>query len=98
MDKFNAIADPNRRRIIELIAVWGQVPVAEISREFDISPPTISQHLSVLRDAGLVSMTKNRQKHIYRLNHQGMSEILTWLTEVQNFGKKQKAAIDNWLA
>ena len=58
MDKFTALAEPNRRRIIELIASNAEMSASEISNQFDISAPAISQHLKILREAKLVSMEK----------------------------------------
>ena len=49
MDKFAALADPTRRQIIEILAREGELPAAEISRHFKISPQAISQHLKTLR-------------------------------------------------
>ncbi len=58
MDKFAALADPTRRQIIELLARHAELSATEIARHFPSSPPAISQHLKVLRDANLIVMGK----------------------------------------
>lgn len=70
MDRFAALADSNRRRIIELIAANGEMASTDISNEFEISAPAISQHLKVLRKADLVKMEKRAQQRIYSINPQ----------------------------
>ena len=62
MDTFGALADPNRRSIIELLAVRGELPASEISSKFNITPAAISQHLKILREAELVTMEKRAQQ------------------------------------
>ena len=54
MDVFSALAEPNRRRIMEMLASKGQLSASDISQRFAVSPPAISQHLKVLRDAGWI--------------------------------------------
>lgn len=68
MDLFTVIGDQNRRRILEMLASSGQLSMSDISDKFSISPPAISQHLKVLRDAKLVQVKKRAQKRIYGLN------------------------------
>ena len=67
MDPFHALADPNRRRIIEMLAREGELSATEIHSRFSVSAPAISQHLKVLREAGLVQMEKRAQQRIYRV-------------------------------
>ena len=68
MDFFFALSEPKRRRIVELLAGSGELSAGEICRKFDITAQAISQHLNVLREAGLVKMEKRGQQHIYRIN------------------------------
>jgi DNA-binding transcriptional ArsR family regulator len=82
MDRFSALADPTRRRIIELLASRGQLSATDIYDKFQASAPAISQHLQVLREAKLVSMEKRAQQHIYRMNPAGMSEIEKWVQKM----------------
>lgn len=78
MDKFRALADPTRRKIIELLASNGELTASEICEKFQVSPPAISQHLKVLREARLVRMEKRAQQHIYQVNPSALTEFEEW--------------------
>ncbi len=78
MDTFQALSDPNRRRIIELIAAKGQLTATDISDNFKVSAPAISQHLKILREAKLVDMEKRAQQRIYTINTASIHEIEEW--------------------
>jgi DNA-binding transcriptional ArsR family regulator len=78
MDMFSALAEPNRRSILEMLAGGGQLPAAAISRKFHVSPPAVSQHLKVLREAGLVRMEKRAQQHLYSINSDAMHQLEGW--------------------
>jgi DNA-binding transcriptional ArsR family regulator len=78
MDKFSALADPTRRSILEMLANRGQLSASEISEKFPVSPPAISQHLKVLREADLVLMEKRGQQRIYQINPDAMLEVEEW--------------------
>ncbi len=78
MDAFLAIAEPRRRRILELLASNGQLTATEIYKKFNITAQAVSQHLKVLLDAKLVNMEKRAQQHIYRLNPEKMLEVGEW--------------------
>lgn len=81
MDSFAALADPTRRRILELLGS-GEHAAGAITEEFAVSAPAISQHLKVLREAGLVRVRAEGQRRIYRLEPAGLSEIDAWLRRV----------------
>jgi DNA-binding transcriptional ArsR family regulator len=78
MDMFSALAEPTRRSIIEMLASNGQLSATAISRKFRVSPPAISQHLKVLREARLVRMEKRAQQRIYEINPDAMVELEEW--------------------
>ena len=84
MDTFLALADPTRRRIIETLAD-GESAVGEIAGQFAMSGPAVSQHLKVLREAGLVHVRKDGQRRIYRLDAAGLGEFEQWLGKVKRF-------------
>ncbi len=65
-----ALADPTRRQIVEMLAD-GERTAGDITRQFDISAPAISQHLKVLRQARLVSVRADAQRRIYTLDAPG---------------------------
>jgi DNA-binding transcriptional ArsR family regulator len=84
MDAFLALADPTRRRIIESLAD-GESAFGDLAGQFDMSRPAVSQHLKVLREAGLVSVRKDAQRRIYRLNAEGLDQLEEWLERVRRF-------------
>jgi DNA-binding transcriptional ArsR family regulator len=83
MDTFAALAEPNRRHIIELLASHGQLSASEISKEFQMTAPAISQHLKVLREAQLVDMEKRAQQRIYTINPKKVLEIEQWIQQLK---------------
>ena len=78
MDVFTALAEPHRRSIVEMLAQQGQLSASAIARAFRVSPPAVSQHLKVLREAGLVCMQKRAQQRLYELNPEAMHELEHW--------------------
>ena len=84
MDAFLALADPTRRRIIESLAD-GESPFGDLADQFEMSRPAVSQHLKVLREAGLVAVRKDAQRRIYRLSPEGLGELDRWLDKVKRF-------------
>lgn len=79
MDTFTALAEPNRRRILELLAANGSLSATDIYKKFKSTPPAVSQHLRVLRDANLVRVEKRAQKRIYYVNPKPMKELEQWI-------------------
>ncbi len=78
MTIFAALAEPNRRAILDLLLVDEQ-PVRVIVDALDIGQPTVSKHLKVLREAGLVSMRIDANRRIYGLRTQPLLEVDDWL-------------------
>lgn len=78
MSIFTALAEPNRRVILDLLLVDEQ-PVGAIVEALDIGQPTVSKHLKVLREAGLVSMRIDANRRIYGLRTQPLVEVDDWL-------------------
>jgi DNA-binding transcriptional ArsR family regulator len=73
-----AIAEPRRRRILQL--VWErELSAGEIASNFEVSRPAISQHLGVLREAGLVDERRNGTQRLYRTRPQGLAELKAFL-------------------
>jgi uncharacterized protein YndB with AHSA1/START domain/DNA-binding transcriptional ArsR family regulator len=94
MDIFYALADPTRRKILELLASQGQLSATEIYTNFTASPPAISQHLKVLKAANLVIMEKRAQQRIYRLNPEAMHELEDWSKQLAQQWNKRLDALD----
>ena len=72
MEAFAALADPTRRRIVELLA-QREYGAGELAHRFDMTPPAVSQHLRVLKEAGLVSDTRAGTRRLYQLNPEGIA-------------------------
>ena len=84
MDTFIALADPTRRNLVEMLAD-GERSFGELADKFAMSRPAVSQHLKVLRDAGIVVSRPDAQRRIYRLNDGGLEEIDAWLDKVRTY-------------
>ena len=97
MDIFYALADPTRRKILELLASRGQLTATEIYECFSVSPPAISQHLKVLREANLVKMVKRAQQHIYQINPDKVLELEDWSQQLTQQWNKRLDALDELL-
>lgn len=84
MQTFAALADPTRRRIVEMLAER-QRSAGEIAGAFKVSAPAISQHLRVLREAALVRVRAEAQRRIYALDPGGFAALEAWLSQVRRF-------------
>jgi DNA-binding transcriptional ArsR family regulator len=97
MIAFTALADPTRFKIVELLATHGRMPVSQIGKRFTVSPPAISQHLKVLKEANLVSVEIKAQQRIYMLNQDGISEIEDWVSKMKEMWTARFDALDELL-
>lgn len=84
---FKALSDPTRRDILHLLRD-GPLPAGEITAHFNISAATISHHLAILRDAGLVLDDKRGKFIYYELNLSVVDEILGWLSALKGEGSE----------
>lgn len=75
-----ALADPTRRRVLERLRGGGK-PVGEIARTLPVSRPAVSQHLKVLKEAGLVREERHGAQHIYRIDPKGLGPLRAWLDQ-----------------
>ena len=91
-----AIADPTRRRIVELLAARDRT-AGELVEEFDLSGPAISQHLNVLRAAGLVVTRAEGQSRIQSLNPAGLDDLEAWLQRTRQFWSRRIDALEREL-
>jgi DNA-binding transcriptional ArsR family regulator len=78
MPVFEVLAEPNRRRILDLLGA-SERPVGELVRELQLSQPAVSKHLRILREAGLVEMRADAQRRLYRVLPQPLRAIDEWL-------------------
>jgi DNA-binding transcriptional ArsR family regulator len=96
MQSLPALADPTRRRIVELLAVRERT-AGELVREFDLSAPAISQHLNVLREAGLVTTRAEGQSRIQALNPEGFDDLEAWLQKTRSIWSRRLDALEREL-
>jgi DNA-binding transcriptional ArsR family regulator len=95
-DVYRAISDPTRRRILDLLAVKER-PVRELMEPFDMSQPAVSQHLKVLREAGLVKERKVGRERQYRLTPGPLKEVASWIGHYDRFWRERIAALERYL-
>jgi DNA-binding transcriptional ArsR family regulator len=80
-DAIEALADPRRRRILELVRV-AELPAGAIAAEFgDVTRPAISQHLRVLREAGLLAERRDGARRLYRARAEGLMGVRAFLDQ-----------------
>lgn len=96
MQSLAALADPTRRRIVELLAMRDRT-AGELVEEFDVSAPAISQHLNVLREAGLVVTRAEGQSRVQSLNPAGFDELDAWLEKTRSLWSRRLDALEREL-
>ena len=75
-----AIAAPRRRQILTLVRD-GELSAGEIAGQFDVTRPAVSQHLNVLKEAGLVTERRNGTRRLYRARPEGLAQLKAFLEE-----------------
>jgi DNA-binding transcriptional ArsR family regulator len=80
-DPFDALGDPHRRAIVEMLR-GGERSVREIADELPISRPSVSRHLRLLTEAGLVAADPAGTRRLYRLHDQGVEAVRAYLEQV----------------
>jgi len=93
MTALQALADPTRQRIVEMLAA-GALSSGEIAGRFKLSPPAISQHLKTLKTAKLVTVRTDRQKRIYSLDPEGVGEVSDWVARITAFWNPKLDALE----
>lgn len=83
-DVFMALANPSRRRLLDLLRT-GPQPVKELAARFDMQRPSVSEHLKVLRDAGLVSEERRGRERVYRVDAARLQHVADWLQPYEVF-------------
>ena len=81
---FRALADPTRRAVFEQLAA-GEMSVSELRSGMTVSQPAVSQHLAVLRSAGLVVERRAGRNAYYRADPQGLAPLLSWIERYRTF-------------
>jgi DNA-binding transcriptional ArsR family regulator len=81
MEVFEAIAQPKRREILRLLAA-GELSAGEIASRFAVTQPAISQHLKVLKEAGLISERRDAQRRLFSVRPEGLADLHGFLADV----------------
>ena len=95
-DAFNAVAEPQRRRIIDLLAL-GERSVNDIAAALDMRQPQVSKHLKVLREVGLVSARGEGQHRLYSLNSEALRPIYDWVSPYERFWRERYERLEELL-
>lgn len=91
-----ALSEPHRMAIVAMLAD-GERPAGDFVDALPISQPTVSKHLSVLREAGLVTVRKDAQRRLYRLNPAPLAALDAWLQPYRRFWVDRLDALENHL-
>ncbi|MFZ5626370.1 MAG: autorepressor SdpR family transcription factor [Bacillota bacterium] len=86
---FKALSDPTRRKILELLR-QGDLTAGAIAEHFQISKPSISHHLNLLKQAGLVVDERQGQNILYSLNTSVLEDVLSWFLEMKGVHVDEK--------
>ena len=97
VDAFLALAEPRRRRVVEILAHRGQLSASQICDEFDVTPQAISQHLRVLREANVIRMEKKAQRRLYTFNPESTNQIQVWTAEMAKLWQRRLDRLDKIL-
>ena len=87
-DAFNAVAEPRRREILSYLALRER-PVGDIVIALRLEQPSVSKHLRVLRDVGLVRMRREGRRKLYRTNAEAIRPLHEWAGEFERFWRHQ---------
>lgn len=88
-DVFSAIADPSRRRILNMLANANELPLHEITDQFDMGRTAVSKHLAVLGKAGLVASRRAGRETRYRLIADPLREVQEWTAFYERFWQRR---------
>lgn len=95
-DAFAALADPTRRLLLARLAE-ADLTVGELGAGLELSQPALSQHLRVLREAGLVRFAAEGRARRYRLDPAAFEELRAWLDELDRFWRARLDALGGYL-
>ena len=95
-DAFNAVAEPRRREILDLLTL-GERPVNDIVATMGVPQPLVSKHLRVLREVGLVEVRDQGRQRMYRLNGEPLKSIHDWVKGYEQTWNERYDALDDLL-
>jgi DNA-binding transcriptional ArsR family regulator len=87
-DAFNAVAEPRRREILDFLALE-EKPVGDIVESLGLEQPSVSKHLRVLKDVGLVEARRDGRRILYRINPDGIRPLHEWTKTFERFWHHQ---------
>lgn len=93
---FEVLAEPNRRRILDLLRV-AERPVGDLVAELDVSQPAVSKHLRVLRDAGVVEVRVDAQRRVYRVRAEPLRAVDAWLAPYRELWESRLDSLERHL-
>jgi DNA-binding transcriptional ArsR family regulator len=93
---FEVLAEPHRRQILELLRVRER-PAGDLVDALGIAQPTVSKHLKMLREHGLVAVRQDAQRRVYRLSPEPLRELEAWLTPYRALWADRLAALERHL-
>ena len=95
-DAFNAVAEPRRRQILDVLA-GGERRVNDLVAVLDMAQPQVSKHLKVLREVGLVQVREQGRERLYRLNGSPLKPIHDWVKNYERMWSDRFDALDHVL-
>ncbi len=97
VDVFAAVASPVRRRVLGLLRDGGPHPVQDLAGHFDMRRPSLSEHLRVLKDAGLVVERRAGRQRLYSLRAEPLRELAEWVGPYERFWREKLANLRDLL-
>jgi DNA-binding transcriptional ArsR family regulator len=95
-DVYNAIAEPQRRQIVDLLK-RGEFAVNDIAESLDLKQPQTSKHLRVLKEVGLVTVRKDGKQRLYKLNSQELKPVFEWVQSFEYLWHERFERLDDYL-
>ncbi|KAA0111782.1 helix-turn-helix transcriptional regulator [Mycolicibacterium sp. P1-5] len=97
MDVFEAIAEPNRRILLDTLATGDRTAGELVATLPDLTQPSVSRHLRILREVGLVEVRPDAQRRIYALRADGLVAIDSWIEQYRQFWTGHLDALERHL-
>jgi DNA-binding transcriptional ArsR family regulator len=98
VDVFTALANPARREVLRLLRDGGPHPVARLAEQFDMARPSLSEHLRLLKDAGLVTERREGRQRLYSLRAEPLQDLAGWLAPYERFWQDRLSGLADFLA
>ena len=89
---FRALADPTRREILQRLAA-GDMTIRDVAAKFEITRAAVKKHLTVLSDAGLITVTARGRERVNAINPEGFAPVFDWLGYFDQFWDDRLAAL-----